>query len=41
MNTKLHAVVDANWRPLSIFMTAGRVSDNAAAAALLDDLQKA
>jgi predicted oxidoreductase len=27
MNTKLHAVADANGRPLSFFMTAGQVSD--------------
>jgi hypothetical protein len=27
MNTKLHAVSDANGRPLSFFMTAGQVSD--------------
>ncbi len=38
MNTKLHAVTDANARPLSFFMTAGQVSDHTGAAALLDDL---
>ena len=27
MNTKLHAVTDAEGRPLSFFMTAGQVSD--------------
>jgi hypothetical protein len=27
MNTKLHAVTDANGRPLRFFMTAGQVSD--------------
>ena len=27
MNSKLHAVTDANVRPLSVFMTAGQVSD--------------
>lgn len=27
MNTKLHAVTDANGRPSSVFMTAGQVSD--------------
>ncbi len=27
MNTKLHAVTDANGRPLSFFMTAGQISD--------------
>ena len=25
MNTKLHAITDANGRPLSFFMTAGQV----------------
>jgi len=40
MNTKLHAVTDANGRPLSFFMTAGQVSDYTGAAALLDDLPK-
>jgi transposase len=37
MNTKLHAVTDANGRPLSFFTTAGQVSDYTGAAALLDD----
>ncbi|HEV7416774.1 MAG TPA: IS5 family transposase, partial [Tianweitania sediminis] len=41
MNTKLHAVADANGRPLSFFLTAGQVSDYTGAAALLDDLPKA
>jgi len=41
MNTKPHAVADANGRPLSFFMTAGQVSDYTGAAALLDDLPKA
>ena len=41
MNTKLHAVNDADGRPLSFFMTAGQVSDYTGAAALLDDLPKA
>jgi transposase len=41
MKTKLHAVTDANGRPLSFFMTAGQVSDYTGAAALLDDLPKA
>lgn len=27
MNTKLHAVTDANGRPISFFMTAGQESD--------------
>lgn len=37
MNTKLHAIADANGRPLSFFRTAGQVSDYTGAAALLDD----
>jgi transposase len=41
MNTKLHAITDANGRPLSFFMTAGQISDYTGAAALLDDLPKA
>lgn len=41
MNTKLHAVSDADGRPLRFFMTAGQVSDYTGAAALLDDLPKA
>ena len=40
MNTKLHAVTDANGRPLSFFITAGQVSDYTGAAALLDELPK-
>ena len=40
MNTKLHAVRDADGRPLSFFMTAGQVSDHTGAAALVDDLPK-
>ena len=38
---QLHAVTDANGRPLSFFMTAGQISDYTGAAALLDDLPKA
>jgi len=41
MNTKPHAVADANGRSLSFFMTAGQVSDYTGAAALLDNLPKA
>jgi len=37
MNTKFHAVTDANGRPISLFMTAGQVSDYTGAAALLGD----
>ena len=35
MNTKLHAVTDAEGRPIRFFMTAGQVSDYTGAAALL------
>ncbi len=41
MNTKLHAITDANSRPLSFFIIAGRISDYTGAASLLDDLPKA
>lgn len=41
MNTKLHAVTDANGRPLRFFMTAGQVSDYTGAAALLSSLPRA
>jgi transposase len=41
MNTKLHAVTDANGRPISLFMTAGQVSDYTGAAAMLDGLPRA
>ena len=41
MNTKLHAVTDANGRPISLFMTAGQVSDYIGAAAMLDSLPRA
>lgn len=37
----MHAVTDANGRPLSFFITAVQVSDYPGAAALLDDLPKA
>ncbi len=37
MNTKLHAVANAQNRPLSFFMTAGQVSDCMGTAALIDD----
>ena len=36
MNTKLHAIADANGRPFSFFRTAGQVSDYTSAAALRD-----
>ena len=41
MNTKLHAVSDANGWPLSFFMIAGQVSDYTSAVAFLDDLPEA
>ena len=41
MNTKLHAVADADGRPIRFFMTAGQVSDYTGAAALLGCLPKA
>jgi len=41
MNTGLHAVTDADGRPLSFFITAGQISDYTGAAALPDDLPKA
>ena len=41
MNTKLHAVTDAKGRPISLFLTAGQVSDYTGAAALLDSLPRA
>ena len=41
MNTKLHAVADADGRPIRLFMTAGQVSDYTGAAALLGSLPKA
>ena len=41
MNTKLHAISGQNGRPLSVFMTAGQISDDAGAAALLDSLPAA
>ena len=41
MNTKLHAVTDAEGRPIRFFMTAGQVSDYIGAAALLGRLPKA
>lgn len=35
MNTKLHSVTDTLGRPIRFFMSAGRVSDDTGAAALL------
>ncbi|MCJ8139958.1 IS5 family transposase [Falsirhodobacter halotolerans] len=41
MNTKLHAVTDAEGRPIRLFMTAGQVSDYTGAAALMGSLPEA
>ena len=38
MNTKLHAVCDSQGRPLNLFVTAGQVSDDIGARALLGNL---
>jgi transposase len=38
MNTKLHAVCDSHGRPISLFVTAGQVSDYIGAKALLSSL---
>jgi transposase len=40
VNTKLHAVTDAEGHTIHFIMTAGQVSDCTRAAALLDSLQK-
>lgn len=40
MTTKLHAVTDADARPIRLYMTAGQVSDYTGAAVLLDSLPK-
>lgn len=41
MNTKLHAVTDAEGRPLRFFMTAGQVSAYTGGADLMGSLPKA
>ena len=41
MNTKRHAIADANGRPLKFFMSAGEVSDYTGAAALLGHMPSA
>ena len=41
MNTKLHAVADAEGQPIGFLMSDGQVSDDAGAAALLGSLPKA
>ncbi|WP_420029475.1 IS5 family transposase [Rhodovulum visakhapatnamense] len=40
MNTKLHAICDSNGRPFNLFVTAGPVSDDIGARALLGPLPK-
>lgn len=41
MYTKLHAITDAEGRPIRFYITASQVSDYTAAAALLGSLPKA
>jgi transposase len=41
MNVKLHAVTDAEGRPVRFYMTAGQASDHIGAAALLSSLPRA
>ncbi len=41
LNTKLHAITDADGRPIRFFLTAGQVSDHTGALALLSTLPKA
>ena len=41
MNTSLHAVTDANGRPIRLFLTAGQVRDYTVAAASLEGLPSA
>ena len=41
MNTKLHAVTDANGRPITLFMTTGQVREGIGTAALWGSLLKA
>lgn len=41
LNTKLHAVADADGRPIRFFLSAGQVSDYTGALALLDTLPQA
>lgn len=41
MNTKLHAVTDADGPPVRVFMPAGQVSDNSGAAAMRSSLPAA
>ena len=41
MNTKLHAVTDAQGRPIRFFMSAGQVSDYTSARAMMSSLPMA
>jgi len=41
MSTRLHAITDQNGRSLSLFITAGQVSDYTDSSALLDSLPAA
>jgi transposase len=41
LNTKLHAVADADGRPIRFFLSAGQVSDHTGTLALLSRLPKA
>lgn len=41
MNTKSHALTDAEGRPIRFFLTAGQMSDYTGAATLLGSLPKA
>ena len=38
MNTRLHAIYDSQGRPIDLFVTAGQVSDDIGARALLSSL---
>ncbi len=40
MNTNLHAICDSQGRPLNLFVTAGQVSEDMGARALLSSLPK-
>ena len=40
MNTKLHATCDSQGRPISLYVSAGHVSDYIGAAALFDSLPR-
>ena len=40
MNTKLHVICDSQGRPLNLFVTAGQVSDDIGAGALVGSLAK-